>query len=152
MSEDFKWTDELYKEWGKFYVENVGDYNLLIEEFIKQQKQKANTNNDEWEIVAFKHNSSDYILAFGSWERKDKYNGNARLYDAVLSGKKTFEVRKNDRDFREGDILLLNKWDNVKNEYAGSQTAMSITYVLVGGQFGIEPGYCVLGLKPIRCR
>lgn len=70
-------------------------------------------------------------------------------FDAVLAGKKTFEVRKNDRDFHEGDILLLNKWDNVKNEYAGSQTAFTITYVLKGGQFGIEEGYCVLGLKPI---
>lgn len=79
----------------------------------------------------------------------------SEYFDAVLAGKKTFEVRKNDRDFQEGDILLLNKWDNVKNEYAGSQTAFTITYILKGGQFGIEEGYCVLGLKqilPAGCR
>ncbi len=72
------------------------------------------------------------------------------FYDAVLSGKKTFEVRKHDRNFKVGDILLLNKWDNSTNEYMGSQTACSITYILEGGQFGIEKGYCVMGLKPIK--
>lgn len=70
-------------------------------------------------------------------------------YEAVLAGKKKFEVRKNDRDFKEGDILLLNKWDRQRNEYAGAQTAFLITYVLTGGQFGIEKGYCVLSLQPI---
>lgn len=73
----------------------------------------------------------------------------SEYFDAILADKKTFEVRKNDRDFQENDILLLNRWDNVKNEYAGRQAEFTITYVLKGGQWGIEEGYCVLGLKPI---
>jgi len=63
-----------------------------------------------------------------------------------LSGFKTFEVRKNDRDFKIGDILLLKEWDNIKNEYTGSSTKYTITYILYGGQFGIEVDYVVLGI------
>lgn len=71
-------------------------------------------------------------------------------YKSILSGEKTFEVRKNDRGFKTGDILLLNEWDNSTSKYTGSQTAVQITYMLNGGQFGIESGYCVLGIKRIR--
>lgn len=70
-------------------------------------------------------------------------------FEAVCSGRKSFEVRKNDRDFKEGDILLLNKWDNKKNQYEGAQRSFKITYVLKGGQFGIDKDFCVLGIKPL---
>jgi len=36
---------------------------------------------------------------------------------AVRSGAKKFEIRKNDRDFRVGDILILNPFDKRKNKY-----------------------------------
>lgn len=34
-----------------------------------------------------------------------------QFFDALASGTKTFEVRKNDRDFRAGDLLRLREWD-----------------------------------------
>ena len=34
-----------------------------------------------------------------------------RYFDDVASGKKNFEIRKNDRDFQVGDILKLKAWD-----------------------------------------
>lgn len=73
----------------------------------------------------------------------------SKYYDAVLFGDKTFEVRKHNRDFQIGDFLLLLKWDKEKNIYAGNFTSFIITYILKGGQFGIEKDYCVLGIKPI---
>lgn len=75
-------------------------------------------------------------------------------FDAVAEGRKTFEVRKNDRAFQTGDLLELRKID-AKGFYVsppgGGRFSMQIirkriTYLLQGGQFGIEPGYCVLGL------
>lgn len=77
-----------------------------------------------------------------------------RYWDAVADGRKTFEVRKNDRAFQTGDILVLEKWDDegryYRTEPGTSFTPLKlrkrITYLLPGGQFGIEPGYCVLGL------
>lgn len=32
-------------------------------------------------------------------------------FSDVAFGSKNFEIRKNDRDFKVGDILILRKWD-----------------------------------------
>lgn len=32
-------------------------------------------------------------------------------FENVISGKKLFEIRKNDRDFKTGDLLALNEYD-----------------------------------------
>ncbi|WP_331384989.1 DUF3850 domain-containing protein [Bacillus badius] len=34
-----------------------------------------------------------------------------QYFKAVVSGKKSFEIRKNDRDFKVGDTLLLHEFD-----------------------------------------
>lgn len=77
-------------------------------------------------------------------------------WEAVKDGRKPFEVRRNDRAFQTGDILELVKTDErgiwVPNPGDFSRMPKKqiirkqITYLLQGGQFGIEPGYCVLGL------
>lgn len=89
--------------------------------------------------------------------------------DALQSGEKTFEVRHDDRGFQKGDKLTLCRYGRDRsggsvNQYGFLNSAgrvvssypMSgsvdrverrITYILTGGQFGIEAGYVVLGLK-----
>jgi len=37
----------------------------------------------------------------------------AKYWDDIDSGRKTFEIRKNDRDYREDDILVFRKYDPV---------------------------------------
>jgi len=34
-----------------------------------------------------------------------------QFYEYVVSGRKTFEYRKNDRGFQPGDIVVLREWD-----------------------------------------
>lgn len=74
-----------------------------------------------------------------------------RYFDAIADGSKTFEVRKNDRAFQKGDTLYLQRWENtrfgLRESVPGQMLLAKITYVLQGGQFGIEPTYCVLGFK-----
>lgn len=74
-----------------------------------------------------------------------------RYYDAIADGRKTFEVRLNDRAFQTGDILRLRKVSDrgYYIDYPKCILEKRITYILQGGQFGIEPRYCVLGLGPI---
>lgn len=78
-------------------------------------------------------------------------------FDAVESGEKTFEVRLNDRAFQKGDILELQRLDETGHyttppgrRFGKVSIKRRVTYLLQGGQFGIEPRYCVLGLGPVE--
>ena len=59
-------------------------------------------------------------------------------FEAVASGMKTFELRKDDRGFETGDHVLLQEWD-------GEYTGRSIGFVL-RGYTGLEDGYVIFGL------
>lgn len=41
-----------------------------------------------------------------------------KYFDDVKSGKKNFEVRKNDRDFQVGDILKMKAWGSSLGQHA----------------------------------
>ena len=66
----------------------------------------------------------------------------------VVAGKKTAEVRKNDRDFKNGDYLILKEYD--KGIYSGSECVVMVTHTLHGGQYGIEKGFVVLSFMIIH--
>jgi ribosomal protein S17 len=68
-------------------------------------------------------------------------------FERLFTDEKTFEVRKNDRDYQVGDLLNLREWSPEKGEYTMRMVSRRVTYILHGGQFGIEEGYCVLGIK-----
>lgn len=59
-------------------------------------------------------------------------------FEAVTSGMKTFELRKDDRGFATGDHVVLWEWD-------GEYTGRSIGFVL-RGYTGLEEGYVIFGL------
>ena len=71
-----------------------------------------------------------------------------QYYARVTDLQKTFEARKNDRDFQVGDILRLKEWYPKENEFTGYFMEFKIEYILHGGQFGIENGYVVMSIKP----
>lgn len=64
-------------------------------------------------------------------------------FDAVLKGKKTFEIRKNDRNFKEGDLLLLREFDPVSAQYTEQEVMKQICYIT---SFAQRKGYVVLGI------
>lgn len=70
-------------------------------------------------------------------------------FAAVERGDKTFEVRRDDRGFQRGDVLVLWRYDPMHPvpQDQAPRVIRHISYVLTGGQFGIEPGYVVLGLQ-----
>jgi ASC-1-like (ASCH) protein len=65
----------------------------------------------------------------------------------VKSGLKTFELRKNDRDFIAGDVVVLKEIDEEKQSFTGRIISKNITYVLHGGVYGLEKDYCIIGLS-----
>lgn len=66
-------------------------------------------------------------------------------FNDVLAGRKTAEVRFNDRDYQVGDCLNLLEIDE-DEALTGQDLNAEISHVLHGGQFGIEKGWCVLSL------
>lgn len=71
-------------------------------------------------------------------------------FKAVVLGDKMFEIRKNDRDFRVGDIIVLHEWDEERG-YTGKHTLVDITYVLTDTEF-VKEGFAVLGIKLCSAR
>lgn len=63
-------------------------------------------------------------------------------------GIKPFEVRKDDRNYQVNEYLELRKFDPERQAYVKGENPVlgRITYKLSGGKFGIEKGYCVLGM------
>ena len=67
-------------------------------------------------------------------------------FAAAKSGIKTHEVRKDDRHFEEGDVLILQEYDNDWGLYSGDEITRLVTYKTVG--FGLPEGLTVLSIKP----
>jgi hypothetical protein len=74
----------------------------------------------------------------------------------IATGKKTFELRKNDRDFNEGDVLLLQGGDlggagmtdhDLTWIPNGKVIEAEVMYVLTGGRFGLKSDYCIMSIK-----
>lgn len=68
-------------------------------------------------------------------------------FEEVFMGRKTFEVRKNDRNFKKGDLLILKEWNPKTEKYTGRIISRGVSYVLEGGQFGVEKGYVVIAIQ-----
>lgn len=67
-----------------------------------------------------------------------------QFYEAVVSGWKLFEIRKNDRDFKLLDFLLLEEWEPETRMYTGRAALAQITYIT---DFAQKPGFVVLGIR-----
>lgn len=74
-----------------------------------------------------------------------------RFFAAVTSGKKPFELRRNDRDYRVGDVLHLHEFNVRLSKYTGAQAVAQVSYIVrVADWFpGTDPEAVVLGLGPV---
>lgn len=66
-------------------------------------------------------------------------------YRKVVIRKKNFEVRRNDRDFVVGDVLMLREFDPDKQEYTGEHHYRIVSYILDDPQY-VKEGYVILSL------
>lgn len=77
----------------------------------------------------------------------------AQWADAKLRGDKLFEIRLNDRGFQKGDFIHYTVVESrgapglKVHDHALSKCLFQITYVQ--WYQGLEPGYVVLGEKPV---
>lgn len=76
-------------------------------------------------------------------------------FKAVFCGKKTYEIRCNDRDFKCGDMLLLKETKYTGAEmslglpliYTGREKFVQISHILIGPVYGLKDGWAILSIK-----
>ena len=71
-------------------------------------------------------------------------------FEDVISGKKPFEVRKNDRDYRECDYIALNEHEPEtaasNGGYTGRSALFRVSHILDNPAYCKE-GYIIMGLR-----
>jgi len=75
-------------------------------------------------------------------------------FQAILEGKKTYELRLADFECKEGDILVLKEWDPKTKEYTGREIEKKVSYVLKTKELKLWPkeevekyGYQIIAFK-----
>ncbi len=70
-------------------------------------------------------------------------------FEMVLNGSKPFEIRKDDRDFCVGDLLVLKEWE--PGGYTGRVVKRQTTIVFRDEEY-LAPGFVILGLVPLASK
>lgn len=71
----------------------------------------------------------------------------ASFFEDACSNIKSFELRKNDRDYKKGDILELMEFADGRN--TGRTVRKLVTYILEN-YTGLEDGYCIMATALIN--
>jgi hypothetical protein len=80
----------------------------------------------------------------------------SHFFQAIKSGAKVHDLRKNDRNYNIGDIMLFREYDFVGGKYTGNTLEAVITYITdnrVPCAFSsavLSEGYCILSLRVRR--
>ncbi len=65
------------------------------------------------------------------------------FFKDVWEGKKSHEIRFNDRNYEPQQIYCLKEWDPETGDYTGRGVDIVITYVSLPGSPGLAAGYVV---------
>jgi len=71
-------------------------------------------------------------------------------FDDVRRGVKTFEIRKNDRNYQIGDTLNLWEYLPVEEKKTGEVFTVEVVYFIDKFQDALGDNWCVLGIKPFE--
>lgn len=73
-------------------------------------------------------------------------------FQAVASGGKRVEIRKNDRSYEIGDVLVLCEYDLQSNAFSGFEIEAKVTHVLRNYDEAVKPGYIALSIEVVDRR
>lgn len=67
-------------------------------------------------------------------------------FEPVWTGKKTAELRRNDREYRVGDKVVLHEYEPMTRSYTGRAVHAIISHIVGDGEW-LAPGYAMLSLN-----
>jgi hypothetical protein len=78
-----------------------------------------------------------------------------QFFERILSGEKTHELRRNDREYCVGDLVRLQEYDQNREEYTGRELKVRITYITsenlpcAMSKNALHPDFCILSIKKV---
>ena len=82
----------------------------------------------------------------------------SHLFQAMLDGVKTHDLRKDDRNYQVGDVILYREYDIVRGAYTGREQQVEVTYITGRGEgqspcavssVVLDPEYVILSIRKI---
>jgi ASC-1-like (ASCH) protein len=73
------------------------------------------------------------------------------FFEPLSDGRKTFEIRKNDRGFHTGDILVLKEWNPFTEEYSGRVMQVKVVWMIFAEEAtvsGLLPNHVAMSVRP----
>lgn len=129
----------------------------LIEGFIELLKMQRDAPNEATRIACINRSiatwegeSAKLLRDARSYELKT----DATVFQLSCDGLRPFEIRLNDRGFKNGDILILKETlhsgDDMRKGcpliYTGRRLLVEVTSIVSG--YGLSPDWVVMGVKP----
>jgi hypothetical protein len=59
-----------------------------------------------------------------------------KMFEAILSGKKKFDLRLDDFECNPGDTLILEEWNPETKQYTGRKQEKKVSYVMKTKELG----------------
>lgn len=78
-----------------------------------------------------------------------------QVFDDVVAGRKSFEIRKDDRGYEVGDVLKLRKTkhtgaemaEGAPLEYVEPPLYVYVSYILRGPIYGLADGWVIMAIR-----
>ncbi len=75
-----------------------------------------------------------------------------QLFAAVNADLKCWELRRNDREFEEGDLLHLREYDNTTEKYTGNHVLAEVLSVFHDFDIpeGLPSGFVIMDIRRVN--
>lgn len=130
-----------YKNRAEAYKTEEQKYSEEQDKIDRETKKKLREMQQDERMNNLPSDASE------SGQRIHQIRLSSQYFDDVCSGKKSFEFRKNDRNYKVGDILEMTEFKDGKN--TGRMVRVIVTYFL-DGFTGMEDDYCILGTSLVN--
>lgn len=141
-------NDDYYRDYD-LLLAIIGDSNGIAKRYLQEKLDIKFTdelhcyiNNEPIPQKHYDNKNTDNVFKPRLHELKTHQD----MFMDIITRTKTAEFRKNDRDFKKGDILLLRNYDPDKQKYRPGYILAIITHIVSEG-YGIPEGYCMLSFN-----
>jgi len=73
-------------------------------------------------------------------------------FQAMWTGLKRAEFRRDDRGYQVGDQLELREWDPSRRQYTGFRLTARVTHLVRGPELEVPAGFVVLSIEVLGAR